>query len=99
MPLNLARRRKKRLSFRKLYAKRAGIEGTVAQAVRTCVTCGRRATLEAKSFGFRYISYGYCHECPSVLSSGSQARNLLQHLFLVLPSLVSFLPNFWPRPN
>src|SRR5579859_8160776 len=27
---------KKRLSARKLYATRAGIEGTVAQAVRTC---------------------------------------------------------------
>ena len=34
--LNLARLRQETPEFRKLYAKRAGIEGTVAQAVRTC---------------------------------------------------------------
>jgi transposase len=34
--LNLARIRQETPEFRKLYAKRAGREGTVAQAVRTC---------------------------------------------------------------
>ena len=34
--LDLARIRQETPEFRKLYAKRAGIEGTVAQAVRTC---------------------------------------------------------------
>lgn len=34
--LNLARIRQETPEFRKLYANRAGIEGTVAQAVRTC---------------------------------------------------------------
>lgn len=34
--LNLARIRQETPEFRKLYATRAGIEGTVAQAVRTC---------------------------------------------------------------
>lgn len=31
-----ARKREATPEFRKLYAKRAGVEGTVAQAVRTC---------------------------------------------------------------
>ena len=34
--LKLARIRKVSPEFRKLYATRAGVEGTVAQAVRTC---------------------------------------------------------------
>jgi transposase len=34
--LTLARKRQETPEFRKMYAKRAGIEGTVAQAVRTC---------------------------------------------------------------
>jgi len=34
--LKLARSRQETPEFRKLYAKRAGVEGTVAQAVRTC---------------------------------------------------------------
>ena len=36
MPSSLLEAVKKRPNARKLYAKRAGVEGTVAQAVRTC---------------------------------------------------------------
>lgn len=92
--LHLARIRQETPEFRKLYAKRARIEGTLAQAVRICDMQQARyigsEKLRLQTFFTATVFFGQFN--------GSPSNDLLQPLFLVLANW-SLLPNFWPLPN